>query len=279
VSALREAGYLIEASRGTGYRLTGSPGLALAWEVRPLLKSPLWNRVDGSPETVSTNDDARALARSGAEEGTVVVAARQSGGKGRLGRSWMSPAGGAYVSVVLRPTAAPVDIAPLALVVAIGIARGLSDLGACVTLKWPNDLWLGEAKLAGVLLETATEGDAVSWVVAGFGINVLRPAHAFQGAAYLCDAVPGVTPAQAAAAALDGVASAYSHWLSAGFGGLTNEFESLSVLSGRNVTVSDSSGAPVAHGRVDGVDSDGRLVLGTAEGVVRISAGDVTLRR
>jgi len=278
VSALRAEGYSIEASPGSGYRLVAAPGIALPGEVRPLLRDPLWVEVVGGAQTESTNDDARGLARAGAEQGTVVVAGSQSAGKGRLGRGWASPRGGAYVSVILRPDAAPVEVSPLALVVAIGIARGLTSLGARPRLKWPNDVWLGQRKLAGVLLEMATEGDAVLWVVAGFGLNVVRPHEPVEGAAYLADEVEGVTPARAAAAALDGIASTYADWQADGFADLAREFESLSVLSGCDVTVSDSSGAPITHGRVEGIDADGRLLLRSGTGVARIAAGDVTLR-
>jgi len=279
VSALRTAGYSIAASPGSGYRLTGVPAIALPAEVRPLLSDPLWVGVEGGAQTASTNDDARALARGGAVQGTVVVAARQAAGRGRLGRQWESPLGGAYVSVILRPDAAPVEVAPLALVVAVGIARGLSRLGAHPRLKWPNDIWLGEHKVAGVLLEMATEGDAVQWVVAGFGLNVVRPDEGVGGAAYLTDVLPDVTPAQAAAAALDGIASSYAEWQARGFADLAVEFESLSALRDRDVTVSDGDGARVADGRVVGIDAEGRLLLASETGVARIAAGDVTLRR
>lgn len=278
VSALQDDGYEIDAVRGTGYRLVAVPLIAIPQEVRPLVRHPLWVSIEGSTETTSTNDDARARARAGAEQGTVVVAARQSAGRGRLGRHWSSPDGGAYVSVVLRPSAAPVEVAPLSLVVAVGIARGLESLGVTARLKWPNDVWIGERKVAGVLLEMSAEGDSVSWVVAGFGLNVVRTPDALESAAYLSDVLPGVTPAQAAAAALDGVAAAYVEWCASGFAELAAQFEARSVLAGREVTVSDGNGAMIAHGRVDGVDAEGRLLVFGSDGRSAVAAGDVTLR-
>ena len=111
VGALREAGYEIEASPGTGYRLVAAPDLPLPSEVRPLLTQGFWTRLEGGGATASTNDDARRLARDGAPEGTVVLASEQTGGRGRLGRAWSSPVGGAYLSAVLRPTVAPAELA------------------------------------------------------------------------------------------------------------------------------------------------------------------------
>jgi BirA family biotin operon repressor/biotin-[acetyl-CoA-carboxylase] ligase len=279
VAALRQAGYQIAASPGSGYRLIDAPPIALPSEVRPLLRHPLWVRVEGGRLTGSTNDDAKALAREGAEEGTVVVAAEQTEGRGRLGRHWVSSPGGAYVSVILRPRVAPVEAAPLALVIAIGIARGMRELNAIPQLKWPNDVWLDGRKLAGVLLETATEGDSVPWAVAGFGLNVIRPQESFEAAAYLEESVGPVAPARAAAAALDGIASAYIDWRTQGFAGLAQEFESSSVLAGRVVSVSDSVGRTVVEGPVRGIDPEGRLLVADGESIVRVAAGDVTLRR
>jgi len=280
VTSLRQAGYSIQASPGSGYRLADVPAIALPSEVRPLLRDPLWVNVGGGQVTGSTNDDAKALARSGAPQGSVVVAAEQQRGKGRLGREWVSSPGGAYVSVILRPRVAPVEAAPLALVIAVGVARGLRALGAAPQLKWPNDVWLDGRKVAGVLLETATEGDSVQWVVAGFGLNVVRPATGgVVDAAYLAEHVDRVTPAAAAASALDGIASAYADWESGGFSALAEEFDEASVLAGQSVTVSDASGRIVAEGGVEGVDGDGRLLVADGARTVRVAAGDVTLRR
>lgn len=278
VAALRGLGYDIEASPSSGYRLVSAPDAALPFEIAPLLRDPLWVRVEGAEETGSTNDDARALASQGAREGTLVVAARQTAGRGRLGRTWTSPDGGAYLSMVLRPAIAPSDAGPLALVVALGAAQGLERLGVRPRLKWPNDLELAEGKLAGVLLEMAAEGDFVQWVVAGIGLNARRPGTADPRAAYLSDVLPDIRVAEAAAALLDGVADAYRAWLSDGFAELALEFEARASLTGSDVTVRDALGNTRASGTVTGVDAQGRLLLAGGNGTEAVSAGEVTLR-
>jgi len=278
VGALRSMGYVIDASPRAGYRLRSSPDAAVPTEVRPLLADPLWVRVEGGAETGSTNDDARVLATAGAPEGTLVIAARQRSGRGRLGRSWESPEGGAYVSAVLRPPVAPAQAGPLALVIALGIARGLEQVGLEPGLKWPNDVWLGGGKVAGVLLEMTAEGDRVRWLVAGFGLNVRRTASSPKQAAYVSDVAPGVGVPAVAAAAIDGVAQAYRDWLGAGFSALSREFDRRSVLAGREVTVRDADGEVRFCGRAEGVDQTGRLRLLTERGVQAVVAGDVTLR-
>jgi BirA family biotin operon repressor/biotin-[acetyl-CoA-carboxylase] ligase len=281
VSALREVGYEIAASPGTGYRLVSAPDLPLPAEVEPLLLSGLWTALSGGGETGSTNDDARQLARAGAPEGSAVLASRQVSGRGRLGRSWESPDGGVYLSAVLRPSVAPAEVASLALAVSLGVVRGLERLGARPLLKWPNDVLLDDGKLAGVLLEISAESDSVEWAVAGVGLNVHRPATGGGAvtAAYLADVAPGVRLAEAAAAQLDGIAEAYAQWRAGGFGALRAAYEERFALTGREVRVSDLMGNVRAQGHVVGVDDDGRLLVRGADGtVVPVVAGEVTLR-
>ena len=280
VSALRAMGYAIVAVPGSGYRLVDAPDAPLPLEVGPLIADGFWTRLEGGQETGSTNDDARALARAGAGQGTVVLASRQTAGRGRLGRTWVSPRGGAYLSAVLRPKVGPSEVGALALVVALGSATGIERLGASPRLKWPNDLLLERGKLAGVLLEMAAESDRVDWVVAGIGLNVQRPEDAPPEAAYLSDVVPGVRIPQAAAAVLDGIAQAYKEWADDGFESLRQEYERRSALDGREVTVSGLDGRVLAAGVASGVDASGCLRVREADGAERfVAAGDVTLRR
>jgi len=288
IAALRDAGYEIEATRGSGYRLIAAPDLPLPEEVSPLLHatpsgSPRW-RLVGGVETGSTNDDAKRLARAGEPEGTVVVASKQTAGRGRLGRTWASPQGGLYLSAVLRPPLPPAAVSPLALAIGVGVARGLSRLGASPLLKWPNDVLLaqddGAAKVAGILLEMSAETDVVEWVVAGCGLNVHRPpAGALAGAGYLDD-VLGDRPrlADVAAAVLDGIAEAYDAFLGDGFAALAEEYRSRDALRGREVAVRNATGAVLASGRVDGVDDQGRLLLHNGSERTAVAAGEVTLR-
>lgn len=278
VAALRAAGYSIEARAGEGYRLLGAPDLPIPAEVRPLLADAFWVRVAGGEETGSTNDDARVLARAGVDEGTVVVAARQLSGRGRLGRSWESPSGGAYLSAVLRPAVAPATVSSLGLVVALGVAYGLESLGARPLLKWPNDVLLEGGKVAGVLLEMAAEAERVEWVVAGVGLNVLVSESREPGAAYLTDEVSDAGPAKAAAAVLDGIARAYRVWGADGFDALRVDFQRRHSLAEAEVTVSELDGSVRAAGRVAGVDEAGRLVIQQEGSLVAVSAGEVTLR-
>jgi BirA family biotin operon repressor/biotin-[acetyl-CoA-carboxylase] ligase len=146
--------------------------------------APLARRVLWYPEATSTNDLASRLAEDGAEEGTLVVADRQTAGRGRMGRQWASPPGvGIYATVVLRPAAHVVPL--LTIAAGVAIAEGIAAAtGLAARVKWPNDVVVddGEAtvigrKVAGILAEGGTSPDGAAWVVLGFGINVLPGAY------------------------------------------------------------------------------------------------------
>jgi len=134
------------------------------------------------PSIESTNDRAKALAVQGVPEGTLVVADAQTAGRGREHRAWHSPPGlGIYVSFVFRPDLAVADAFGLLAVVSLAAAEAVdATLGdPAVTIKWPNDLFLGDRKLAGVLSELGTSGGRVDWSVVGIGINVNHGADDF----------------------------------------------------------------------------------------------------
>jgi len=142
------------------------------------LDSSFWQQIISAEEMSSTNDECKRLAREGAAEGTVLIAERQSAGRGRLGREWDSPNGGLYLSALLRPAGrlAPENLSAFPLAVAMAVVRACEGLGAAdVGVKWPNDVWTARGKLAGVLMESSVEGGDTAWVVVGIGLNVSRP--------------------------------------------------------------------------------------------------------
>jgi BirA family biotin operon repressor/biotin-[acetyl-CoA-carboxylase] ligase len=133
----------------------------------------------GSPleileETTSTNDVAKRAAKNGAPHGATFVADRQTAGRGRQGRSWISdPGDGLLVSVVLRVKCLPARLPPLSLVAGLAVCDAIApDVSPAPRLKWPNDVWVDRKKIAGVLVEASIAGDRVEYVVVGCGINV-----------------------------------------------------------------------------------------------------------
>ncbi len=276
VAALRALGYEVASSSRVGYRLVSAPGSCIPEEVGPLLRDPLWVSCTGGAALASTNDEAKRLARAGAPEGSAVVAARQTAGRGRFDRSWESPEGGAYLSCVLRPPLPPASLGPLPLVAAVGVADGCTTLGLEVRLKWPNDVEIDGRKLAGILLEMTAEADRVEWVVLGCGVNVAGVPH--ERAASVREWLPSARVADVAAAVLDGIAAAYRRFLEEGFEPLRERYAARLGMHGAYVTVRDATGAVVAEGAVLGVGETGELLLASGDRTVRVVAGEVTLR-
>lgn len=124
--------------------------------------------------TVSTNDEVKAAAREGAPSGTAVLAGMQTGGRGRRGRSFLSPPGGAYFSVLYRTVLAPEDLASMTAMAAVAVSRGIESVCALrPVIKWPNDVLLSGRKVCGILCESLFD-EAGAGIVIGIGVNVRR---------------------------------------------------------------------------------------------------------
>jgi BirA family biotin operon repressor/biotin-[acetyl-CoA-carboxylase] ligase len=175
VQKLEAEGYMIEAVPRLGYRLTGKPSRLSVHELLPKLNTKHFGRnlrlLDSVP---STQDELRQLAEEGALEGTLVIAEEQTSGRGRMGRSWVSPAGkGIWMSLLLRPPV-PLPLTPqLTLLTAVALSRAISRIvPVTIGIKWPNDLLVGGKKISGILLESAAEDERLRYVVVGMGISV-----------------------------------------------------------------------------------------------------------
>ncbi len=233
----------------------------------------------------STNDEAKALARSGAMEGTIVWARRQESGRGRRGRAWTSPEGNLYSSTILRPGRSPADAAQISFVAALAIAETAESVlpdSTGVRCKWPNDVLIHDRKLSGILLESELEAKpggsgAVSWVVLGVGIN-LR--HFPQPTDYSATSlVAEGAPAMAASALLEvyagHLATWYGRWREFGFGPIRDAW--LARARGLGGPILVRLADRTIPGTFADLDSDGVLLLDPTDGGPRqrIAAGDV----
>jgi len=219
-------------------------------------------------EVPSTLDEVHRLAAQGAPAGTAVLADRQTRGRGRQGRAWESPGGrGIWLAYLARPAAA--DTGLLALRAGLAVVRAMESLGARPLVKWPNDVMLGDRKLAGVLCEAKWERGRPAWVALGIGINVKAPLPAGLAglAATLDEAVP--------AGRVDLLARLLPalHALPTGSELTPDEREALAArdwLCGRRLL------EPVP-GTAAGIDATGGLLVETARGVRRVVSGTIRL--
>ncbi len=175
IKGLRDKGYEIDSVTNKGYRLVGVPDLVTKEEVKSVLETKIFAReIYDYKEVDSTNIAAKAKAREGAKEGTVLIAESQTGGKGRLGKAWESPSGtGIWMSLILRPEILPQDVSGITLVAGLAICKAIRKVTSLPAyIKWPNDIVINGKKACGILTEMSAEMDRVNYVIVGIGINV-----------------------------------------------------------------------------------------------------------
>ncbi len=283
VRALRRDGYGIDSSPRKGYRLTAPPPWLLPAEIREGLRTRILGRSEMvyHRETDSTNTRAKILAASGAPEGTVVIAECQTGGRGRKGRAWFSPAGeGVYLSVVLRPPISPVEAPKITLIAGIAVAETLLARSPelDVHIKWPNDVLLGRKKVAGILTEISSDMDRVGFVVSGMGLNAngRRFPEEIEPIATSLALETGGSPDRAAL--VRGYLERYEHWydlfLAGGAPRILDRWKALSRTLGSRVAVDGPNGRITGVAR--GIDRDGSLLVEDEGGAVHaVFSGDV----
>ncbi len=277
VQRLRAAGYDIQGDAGLGYRLRG----AAPEDVAPLRPDALIPdgphglgpiRVVASVD--STNRWARRLGLEGAPEGTVVVAEAQTEGRGRGGRGFLSPPGGLYTSVLLRPNVVPAQAARLTLLGALAVSQALDAWTPQPTaIKWPNDILLPAGKVCGILLELVGREDRLDFVVLGLGINV-RTAPAGVGATSLWDVAAHVSRAEVGRAVLGRLDHLYREFQAGGWPHILQAWRLRCGTLGRLVRIDPVCGIPVC-GRAVGVTDDGALQVEVDGAVQTVFAGDV----
>jgi BirA family biotin operon repressor/biotin-[acetyl-CoA-carboxylase] ligase len=270
----------VETLRSRGYGIVGAPAQGYRLESIP-------DRLYHLPSTDSTNRVATELARAGAPHGSTVVAESQTAGRGRLGRSFFSPANlNLYTSHILRPTlttaAAPTTILAAAVAVAEAVSEESGDPGA-VEIKWPNDVLLGGLKTSGILMELAAEATRVHFLILGIGVNLNVDREFFPAefrhlatslASHTGRPVDRLAFARRLYGTLEDVLDLHAE---GGFDAVRPRFERFFRMQGGRVRVADLDDRETA-GRATGIDTDGALLVEDARGVLhRVVAGDVTV--
>ncbi len=244
----------------------------------PLTSPRLGRHASLHRECGSTQDLVRVAASEGAAEGFVAVADHQTDGRGRRGRTWADEPGESLMfSLLLRPDAPTESLAPLALVIGIGLAEALP---VPARLRWPNDIVVGGAKVAGILTELETPAPGDRYVIVGIGINANTPADRLPPT----DRLPATSLLAETGQRQDrltllhdvteSVDAAYGTWRESGFAALLDRYRSLDDLAGRDVVL--RLGGETVAGRAGGIDEGGRLVVTLpGGGQRRLAAGEV----
>jgi len=284
VMRARELGTEIHAVRGRGYRLAWP----CTWLDGEQLQAVLGERgfsVAVRDYVDSTNSRLLALSQHGAAHKSVLAAEWQSGGRGRRGRTWHGRLGGGLTfSLLWRFNRPLTGLSGLSLAVGLGLARALRELGAPAEVKWPNDLLVDGRKLAGILIETQGDMLGAASAVIGIGVNVRAGAEVAAAAGVrltdLSEVLDPLAPPDRnhlLAVILTELDRLLPEFDRDGFAPFVAAWQEAHVWQDQTVCAQHPSGTAQC-GRARGVDADGTLLLETAAGIVRIHAGEVSLR-
>lgn len=291
VNQLKEEGYEFDAVSNKGYRIVEYPDIITKEEIESQLQDGLAvKKVVYYDETDSTNTRAKLAAEAGEESGTLFVTECQTGGKGRRGRSWISPAGsGIWMSLLLRPDIKPYDASMLTIVVAMATARAIAevvkndtDSDAECMIKWPNDIVLGDRKICGILTEMSAELEQINYVVVGIGINVnttdFDDSIKDTASSIYVQTNDHVKRSDIIAAFARHFTGYYKEFVkTCDLSGLMEDYNKCLINAGREVRIIERNGEYTAAAA--GIDEEGRLIVKKSDGTVeKIVAGEVSVR-
>ena len=284
IRKLKSLGYKIESRPKSGYRLYQSTDLLVPWEISNGLQTDIIGRkIYYFDKIDSTQNFALELAHKPHENGSAVIAERQTQGRGRLNRKWVSPKGGIWMSILLRPNFEPsyTSLFPMATSLALAVSIE-KTLKIKTELKWPNDITINEKKVAGILIDASVESNKIDYLIIGIGINFkINPGAISRsikqknyGIATLVNKDQGTNPVKLVQQFLLELEITYNDILTGTIGTIRKEWIKRSSTIGKNVTITTTTGT--LKGKVTGIDKTGALLLSSQGKVQRILAGDIT---
>ena len=289
ITQLKEHGFVIESVQNKGYRLVSSPDIFYPADIESRLgRDCLFHKADCYNVIDSTNTRAKQLAELGEEEGTLIIAERQTSGKGRRGRQWDSGAGtGIYMSMILRPVIEPSSVPGITLVAALAVVSAARQFCNVETfVKWPNDIVLDKKKICGILTEMSSEMDYINYVVVGIGINANNehfPEEIEETATSIYLQTGQKTDRAGLAACIAGCFSRYykEFTRARSLGPFVDEYNS--VLANKDQEVKILYGMQEDRNKTEtgiarGINKDGALLVDTGHGTECVVSGEVSVR-
>lgn len=278
VQKLRDEGYMVKSSTKQGYSLADSPDVLAPAGIKAGLKTEMMGKtIHYFKETESTNILARDMAGS-VDEGTVVIAESQTGGRGRLGRKWISPEGGIWLSVVLKPRMQPLYAPRITLLAGVAVAKTIRSYGLPAKIKWPNDVLINGKKVCGILTEIGAEMDSIQYVIVGVGIDANVDTETFpeefrdSSTSLKSELGNDIDRVEFVQRLLLELEVLYMKFQKEGFSSIMEEWRIMSATIGEWVKITTQS--RTMYGEAIGVDSEGALILETGEGKLeKIVAG------
>ncbi len=288
IKKLQSLGYKIESKIKRGYKLHLDTTLLLPWEISDGLQTDIIGRKIYYFDTIdSTQNFALKLSQKPYENGSVVIAERQTKGRGRLNRKWASPRGGIWMSVLLRPNfeLAQTSLFPMISSLALSIAIE-KILKIKPELKWPNDVTLKGKKVAGILIDVAIESNKIDYLIIGVGVNfriqpskiskLVMNSQKYNGITTLVKEKQDGNPVELVQQFLFELEQMYNKVISNSNVEIRKKWIKRSSTIGKNVTTTTTAG--LLRGKAIGIDETGALLLSNKGKIHRILAGDITYR-
>ena len=285
IKKIKELGYTIESKQKLGYRLISNSNLLLPWEITSNLKTKTIGQQAYYFDTIdSTQNQALKMADDTSHDGSVIVASKQTGGRGRAGRKWISPKGGIWISIILQPKfdISITTLFPIASALALSIAIE-KTFSIKPELKWPNDLTIKGKKVAGMLVDVSLESNRIENLVLGVGINFdvnvkqieksLKGTPNFYGVATLNGQKKKVKPIQLVQTFLVELEKIYKSLNAKKTKRIIFEWTSRSSTIGKNVELNTAD--TKIKGKAIRIDEDGALVVLENNKEHKIIAGDI----
>ncbi|SMH71022.1 biotin--[acetyl-CoA-carboxylase] ligase [Candidatus Nitrosotalea okcheonensis] len=285
IKKLQSLGYKIESKPKIGYRLHANTGLFLPWEITDGLQTDIiGKKIYYFDKIDSTQNFALDLTQRPHENGSVVIAQRQTQGRGRLDRRWISPKGGIWMSILLRPNFEPSYASLFPMLTSLALAVSIEEILKIKTeLKWPNDLTLKGKKVAGILIDASIESNKIDYIIIGVGINFkIKPDIVTKsiknnkrnyGITTLIKKNQKGNPVELIQQFLFELEQNYNKVVSDSTGQIRKEWVKRSSTIGKNITTTTTTG--ILKGKALGIDKTGALLLSNRGKIQRLLAGDI----
>ena len=285
IKKIQELGYNVESKQKLGYKLISNSELLLQWEITSNLKTKFIGQQAYYFDSIdSTQNQALKMADEPANNGTVIVAAKQTGGRGRSGRRWISPIGGIWISIILKPKfdISITTLFPIASALALSIAIE-KIFSIKPELKWPNDVTIKGKKVAGMLVDVSLESNKIENLVLGVGINFdvnvkqieksLKGTPNFYGVSSLNGRKENVKPVQLVQTFLIELEKIYKSLNAKQTKKIISEWTLRSSTIGKNVELDTTDGK--IKGKAIKIDEDGTLIISENSKIHKVIAGDI----
>jgi len=279
IKVLKDEGYMIDSSTNIGYSLNETPDTLTPGEIKAGLKTKVIGKdIKYFKETESTNIIAREIADS-VEEGTIVIAESQTAGRGRMGRKWISPEGGIWLSIILKPRIEPLYAPRITLLAGVSVAKTMQGFGLPAKIKWPNDVLIHGKKVCGILTEIGAEVDLIDYLIVGIGIDANVDTESFpeeirdSSTSLKKEMGKEINRVEFVRKLLEEFELLYLKFKKEGFTKILEEWRNMSATIGEWVKISTQT--HTIYGEAIGVDNEGALILETSDGQLeKILAGN-----